>query len=269
MRSNIIINSDFQKLNAIITFNPNFDKQPLAIMLHGFASNKHEAGNTYDKLSESLLKNGIASLQIDFGGWGENPINQLNQFSIDSMLRNVEDSIKAMSLYSKIDRTKMICIGFSLGSSIALISQEEYKKFSGLILISPSCNLRHDFTHFLGDFGSALFKDIEKGILKEHDKVAIPLDWRDYPIIPISFFTSFNNYNIQQIVNKINVPVFCIAGSEDFSARHANEMSKNKNVTSRIIQGADHIFHMFTPEKSSIDQVIAQILIWSNQLFDI
>ena len=43
---------------------------PAVLMLHGFASQKDEVGNMYKRLAAALGEQGIASLRIDFRGWG-------------------------------------------------------------------------------------------------------------------------------------------------------------------------------------------------------
>ena len=44
---------------------------PAVLMLHGFASSKDEVGGMYQRLAAQLGEQGIASLRIDFRGWGE------------------------------------------------------------------------------------------------------------------------------------------------------------------------------------------------------
>ena len=44
---------------------------PGVLMLHGFGSQKDEVGNMYQRLAAALGDQGIASLRIDFRGWGD------------------------------------------------------------------------------------------------------------------------------------------------------------------------------------------------------
>lgn len=44
---------------------------PAVLMLHGFASVRDEVGEMYKRLAAELGERGIASLRIDFRGWGE------------------------------------------------------------------------------------------------------------------------------------------------------------------------------------------------------
>ncbi|MDR0597372.1 MAG: hypothetical protein LBG14_02580 [Treponema sp.] len=46
-------------------------KFPAVVMLHGYGSNKDEAGNGYKLIAAELAKKGIASLRIDFMGNGD------------------------------------------------------------------------------------------------------------------------------------------------------------------------------------------------------
>lgn len=271
MKLDVRINSKFQSINASFNYNENTKVEKAVLMLHGFATDRHEAGGLYDIIADSLLKIGIASLQIDFGGWGANSSEQLNDFSIKSMVHNTVDSIsflKDLPFVSK--NVKLIVIGCSLGSSIAIISQYLYKNFVGMVLISPACNLRKDFTAFLGEFGEKIFSKIDANQFKPKEKVEIPLNWRTHPLLPISFFLDLTEYNVEAMASNIECPILAIAGDEDFSKQHALNLkisTKSNNCQYLIIEKADHIFYMFTPNKSKIDIVINNTTLWISTQF--
>jgi len=44
---------------------------PAVLLLHGFASSKDEVGNMYAREAKALAEKGIASLRIDFAGFGK------------------------------------------------------------------------------------------------------------------------------------------------------------------------------------------------------
>src|SRR6187200_1900101 len=46
-------------------------KAPVVLMLHGFGSSKDEVGGMYKREAEALAAKGIASLRIDFQGFGK------------------------------------------------------------------------------------------------------------------------------------------------------------------------------------------------------
>lgn len=271
MKVNLSIPSRYQSLKATLNYNQKslFDSKPLVLMLHGFATDRHEIG-IYDLLAQELLNDNISSLQIDFGGWGENPAEQLYSFSMDGMVQNVMDSISEFKNHSKYHFENFIAIGCSLGTGVALITQYRNPVFKAMVLISPVGDLKADFTKFLGDFGNKLFKDIDTGIFKESDSVTIPLDWRSHPKLPIAFFKNFEKYNLKEITNKILCPILVIAGNEDFSKENAEQITFNiPNRDCKIINDADHIFYCFDSAKNKIPTVIELTTLWLKQVINI
>lgn len=271
MKINFSISSTYQPIKATLNCNQKSlfeSSKPLVMMLHGFATDRHEIG-IYDLLAERLLNDNIPSLQIDFGGWGENSSEQLSSFSMDGMVRNVMDSISEFKKHSKYRFENFIAVGCSLGTGVALITQYKNPVFKAMVLISPVGDLKADFTKFLGEFGNNLFKNIDNSTLKESDSIAIPLSWRSHPELPIAFFKNFEKYDLKEISNKILCPILAIAGSEDFSKENAEQITSNYlNRECKIINDADHIFHFFEPEKNKISTVIEMTTSWLKQIIN-
>jgi pimeloyl-ACP methyl ester carboxylesterase len=250
-----------QDIHAILTYNSFFYKNPAVIMLHGFATNKNESG-IFNRLAENFLKQNIASIQIDFSGWGENPQEQLVNFNLMTMVQNVVDTVKSLNKYPCIDINKLGVIGSSLGSAVAVIAQAEFNLFKTIALISPTYNLESDFKSFLGDFGEKTFLNINHREVQKSEMITIPLDWRDPPVIPLFFFKSFELYDMTELLKKLKLKLLAIAGENDFSKSNAIEISRLTGGEFQIIPGADHIFNMFDPTKSTISIVEQKIVDW-------
>jgi fermentation-respiration switch protein FrsA (DUF1100 family) len=59
-------------LSGVLTMPARFSgKIPAILFLRAFGANKDEVGNTFSIAAEKLFQEGIASLRIDFSGFGE------------------------------------------------------------------------------------------------------------------------------------------------------------------------------------------------------
>ncbi len=64
---------------------------PAVLMLHGFGSSRDEVGNLFLKLAMALGEEGIASLRIDFHGWGESTGEMVGS-TVDGMVADAESA---------------------------------------------------------------------------------------------------------------------------------------------------------------------------------
>lgn len=213
------------------------EKLPVVLMLHGFASQKNEVGDLFKNLSTELATNGIASLRIDFYGWGESKGNSFDS-SVKTHLEDAELAFEYLLALDNIDKSKIGLLGFSLGGGISLVFSAKNKdKIKTLALWSSVDNFKENFLDSLG-------KDVfEKS--KTQSPIEIDLGWRTVKLGK-EFFESLDKFDIYEAVKNYDGSILTIIGTEDSQTNKQEkfkkliEQSKQNKLLS--IEGADHIF---------------------------
>ncbi len=212
-------------------------KIPAVLMLHGFASHKDEIGNFYIHFADLLAKQGIASLRIDFFGWGESVSTPTTEITIDSLIEDAALAYDFLVSQEYVDVDRISVCGFSLGAGIAILTMSlKEKRFHSMLFLSPAGDLVNDFALFLG-------QDVcKKGA--EQDETEINLVWREPFKLSKHFFQSLDKYKLQEHFSKFKGRFFAIAGSEDFSCAHAKAYANLSGKGVVILDGRDHVFNI-------------------------
>ncbi len=121
-RESIEIRSGHHKLFGILHRPICCETPPLAIIFHGFASNKHGTNRCYVKLAESLAQQGTATLRFDFRGSGDSE-GQLSEFSLEDLLHDALAVLEYAEEIDGIDKERMALFGASLGGALALFKR--------------------------------------------------------------------------------------------------------------------------------------------------
>ena len=114
---------------------------PAVVMLHGFASYKDEVGEMYKRLAAALAQRGIASLRLDFRGWGESEGGMENS-TVQGMVEDAATGYAYLSSLDFVDAGRIGVIGFSLGGRIAIVSGAQNPDwYSSMALWSTGGNI--------------------------------------------------------------------------------------------------------------------------------
>lgn len=141
------IASDKFNIVADLYLPPKLSKKvrlPLIIMLHSIAESKE----VWKPYARELVSKGYSVLAIDFRGHGESIYNRKKKKSfwrffteenwkyIDSDILNGIELLKTE--YPQVNTNKIIIVGSSLGSCVAIVAAEKANKIvQGLVLLSP------------------------------------------------------------------------------------------------------------------------------------
>lgn len=215
-------------------------KYPAVLLLHGFGSHKNEVGNLYERLAHKLAKQGIASLRIDFSGWGDSK-EAMEESNLDNMITDAEISYQFLRTNPAIQNIS-IC-GFSLGAYIGFRLAQIEKESRALIMLSPA-----------GDPSSDLKQLLKLSSLDpktKRDKNEFDLGWRVVSLGK-SFFSSLMNTPSLEKLGSINIPILAISATEDFSYQYMKTIRKN-STSDQIIVSLNHSDHIFGI-KSAHDQ---------------
>jgi pimeloyl-ACP methyl ester carboxylesterase len=246
-------------IDAVLSQPQVMAKSPMVLMLHGFASSKNEVGDLYKRLADSLCKQSIGSLRIDFRGWGESKGLAMTQSSVETMLADAETAYQYLNDLAWVDTDRLGIIGFSLGGGIAITSASlHHPRYKTMVTWSSVGDFHQDF---LSSTGQASFDKAANGKLVELD-----LGWRKVTLGP-DFFNSLSHYSLEQLISQYKGSYLAIAGSDDFSSQYTKDYVSRAHGSPKhalIIPGADHIFGVLSDDQTVAKQVILTTSAWFN-----
>lgn len=136
----ITIHNDSIKLPGTLSYEPEFKKQPLVIIVHGSGPVDRNGNsgflqaNSYKKLSEELNKNGIATFCYDKGASLPENLKYLKNITFDF---NVKDVNAVINHFTDDKRfSEIILIGHSEGSLVSILTAENNSKVKKLISLA-------------------------------------------------------------------------------------------------------------------------------------
>lgn len=229
---------------------------PAVLMLHGFASQRHEVGGMFARLAEALAARGIASLRIDFRGWGESA-GEMADSTVAGQVEDARLAYAALAANPSIDPVRLGVLGFSMGGTIAcLLASEADPTLRSLALWSSTHDLRGGLLEELGDDKAA--------IAAREGRVTVDLGWRTVTL-GHGFFASLDHADIADAYARYSGALLVVAGTQDGSARSLDwfrERARGGLRASYLVPGADHIFNTLSGDLTISDDVIAKTAAW-------
>ena len=229
---------------------------PAVVMLHGFGSSRDEVGGMYARLAKALADKGVASLRIDFRGFGKSD-GDTGATTVDLQLEDAKTALAYLGNAEGVDKSRIGVLGFSLGGGIAmLLAADQPSQLKALATWSSVGDFHKDF---LEEMGQATFDKADKeGI------VGLDLGWRTI-VLKKSFFDSLSGHDLGAAIGAFPGAYLAIAGSKDFSAAYPAGFAKLapgsvKEVV--IVPEADHIYGVLGDDQSMADGVISKTAEW-------
>lgn len=184
------------------------DSDKMIIMCHGFAYDRHEKDNKYDKIAEGFFKSGYSVIKFDFSGSGESgdgPLTISNQ---------TDDLISVIKFVVDNNYNNIILFGGSLGGLTAFEAYDN--NISAIVGLAPSTD-KVDKSwrakHFSKEETEELVKTgkvyIEaKGYFKAKGI-------RDKILIDKKYFEERENLDQEKLLENIKCPVLIFHSNND------------------------------------------------------
>lgn len=216
------------------------DAVPAVLLLHGFASDRDEVGGLYRRLADELARRGIASLRIDFRGWGESR-GAMTASSVDGMVADAWSAMEWLRGSGFVDTTRIAVLGFSLGGAVAIRAAARSRP-AALALWSSVGDLREDF-------GESFWREAA-ATARGEGEVYLDLGWRKVRLGTV-FFDSLEGTPLLTFLAQYEGPVLAVAGGADSLSRWLPRFAKTAPgpVTTEVIPGAGHVFGALGGEK--------------------
>ncbi len=228
---------------------------PAVVLLHGFASVKDEVGGMYQRLAAELGARGIASIRIDFRGWGESGGGMENS-TVTGMVEDAAVAYAYLAGQDFVDPAQMGVLGFSLGGRIAVVTAAQNPDwYKSMALWSTGGNI--DPIEFQGQeaYDTA----------QADGQVVLDLGWREVTL-GSGFFDSLTAYDVEVEFPKFGGSFFVVAGMDDPSpAEYLTwylEHAQGELRAAYAVEGGDHIYQVLTEDQTMSDKVIRVTADW-------
>jgi uncharacterized protein len=229
---------------------------PAVLLLHGFGSSKDEVGGMYARVAKALADKGVASLRIDFRGFGKSD-GDTGATTVDLQVEDAKTALAYLGKTQGIDKARIGTLGFSLGGGIAMILAGDMPADVKALATWSSVGDFHK--DFIGVLTQANFdKAAKDGI------VGVDLGWRTI-VLKKSFFDSLDTHDLTASMGKYPGDYLAIAGSKDFSAAYPEGFSKAAARAMKevmIVPEGDHIYGVLGPDQTMADGVISKTAEW-------
>lgn len=226
------------------------------LMLHGFASSKDEVGGMYQRLAAQLGERGIASLRIDFQGWGESGGGMENS-TVTGMVENAATAYAYLQEQDFVNSDQIGLIGFSLGGAVSLASSGQNPDwYQTMVLWSWGGNLAEEM---LDGFTQEQLDEAEA-----NGQIEVDLGWT---VITLgdAFFKSLYELDVEAAFLNYPNSLFVVAGSEDFAGAYVDWFMENAQAALKgayLVPGGDHIYAVLTDDQTMADSVIRTTADW-------
>lgn len=232
-------------------------EHPAVLMVHGFASHKDEVGDMYKREARYLAVAGYASLRIDFAGSGESTQPWVDN-TFDGMVADTRTALDWLIAHPSTDDDRIGILGFSLGSRISAAVAGTDDRIAAFANWSGAVeNGRDGFDFFFDTY-------YEEAV--ENGSVVVDLG---FTVVELSeaWFDSMAASHARDDVAGYDGPLLAIAGEDDVTVPpivskelilHAGSL----DATLRILPGADHIYHVLTPDQTLAEEVMMLTAEW-------
>lgn len=252
------------------------------LMFHGFASDLDDAGGLFKRTAAALAAKGIASLRINFRGEGD-----AQRTAIESTFgTRLEDAAAAYAWLVEqpgVNANRVGVLGFSLGASTAIETGAQYPEWfkSMAVWSSPSGN---QFAQLVGEFRPAYEQALKEGIGRQE-----LTGWKTVTLRR-EFFDSLRGVDLDKSLAKYPGAFLTVRGTDDYLRVRpapppkmsvdgssvaveapAKPVDPDDNFLAiapgepkekLIVEGGDHIFHVFDGEKGQAKRVIGATVDW-------
>ena len=118
MRRPIVFTNKGQQILGVLHCQPQAQRLPAVLILHGFTGTKVESHRIFVKLAELLAQRSMVALRIDFRGSGDSE-GDFSQMTLEGEISDAEAAIDYMQTLPEVDPGRIAILGLSMGGAVA------------------------------------------------------------------------------------------------------------------------------------------------------
>jgi pimeloyl-ACP methyl ester carboxylesterase len=226
MEEKVFFNGKFEKISGVLHSTNN--KKEIAIILHGFSSNKEKGALFY---AEELNKIEVNALRIDLDNQGESDLDFETGACIPNYIKQTESSI---AFCNKLGYKNISLVGTSFGRLTAFATALTHPEIKRIVLRAPVIDYKENRIWL---FGINKLKEFKK-------KGYIPYE-KNNKIFKISFdlIEKSYPYSMYEHAKSVKIPTLIIQGNKDDNVNYISAkkvISYFPNARLHLIQGAGH-----------------------------
>lgn len=248
-----IANGNYE-IPAIITLPEGTGPFPAVVMLHGTGSDKNEAGGGYDMLAPAFAKAGIAAIRIDFIGSGDSTGDYKN-YNFTTAVADANAAYDYLAKMPEINKDKVGVMGWSQGGTIALLAAGQNPVFQSVLTWAGE-----------PDLSDMLPKEAYETAQKD-GFYTMKFEWRTPLNVGLQWFEEVEKTDVLKVFANSKAPVLAINGTDDTAvapekADQIKAASTHPQSRALLLEKANHTFHIFTDDKSTIEGLIQTTVEW-------
>lgn len=223
---------------------------PAVLMMHGLGSSRDEVGNLLADAAEALAGRGIASLRIDFRGFGQS-MGDTGAFTLERQNEDALIALEALRQTDGIDPERIGAMGFSFGGGAAIeLGAARPDDIKSIVLWSS-----------IGDYDVQMLESLTQRAFdraNEDGIVGLDLGWRTMALKK-DFFDGLFQHDLFEALMRYPGALLVVNGADDDYRRYTDQMLEAAAGTDKkalAIEGADHVYHVYTPSRSRVPELI-------------
>lgn len=229
------------------------------VMNHGHGANKEQNGG-FIKIMNSLKKEGIFSISMDFPGCGESD-EPFTKNYLSNMISDAKASLKYIIDNYNIDKNNLGILGYSMGGRVAtsIVSGDD-NPYKAIALLAPSVDNGEDL--MIGMIGGRDKYESLKKILLESNVDSFPNPLIEGESISKEWVIEMSGSNPLDNIGTFKGNMLVVHGDEDniVDLSISKELEKAYNDADlKIIKGANHSFDFSQDYTVVLNQVIDEV----------
>lgn len=227
---------------------------PAVLMLHGLGSSRDEVGGIFSDTALALADQGVASLRIDFRGFGKSE-GDTGAFTLERQNQDAQIGLEALAHTARVDPRRLGVTGFSFGAAAAIeLAAARPDLVRSVVALTPA-----------GDYGADMLASMGPRVFQraETDGIAgIDFGWRTLAL-KRGFFDSLGRHDLMAALAAYSGPLLIINGEDDPYRKYAAPMlaaSASADKQAVVIPDSDHVFHVYKPSQSKVMEMIDMLV---------
>lgn len=214
-------------------FNPEKDKLPGILMLHGLGGNRDEHNGLFIRTAASLASAGMVALRVDFRGAGETGGDSIDM-TVETQIQDSADAWEHLLNMNFVDKKRMAILGMSFGGLAGACMAGRRNDVAAVVLWEAPYDMIGVMKRLYGPLSFKAVRArgyLQAGMLQ----------------LSNAFFDTLEALNVDQTISQYTGPVLVVQGVEDKvvlvdTAYHWRRGFTSTETDVHLIQDADHAF---------------------------